>query len=555
MKLKKAQWFALLQALIWVLVAGCAAQAPSSTITESGDTQGSYTLVSTGPGDADLITLRALKAIQKADVVICCGKIRDKLAEYVDFKDKEVVDGYGVLFRFYGRDCAQLSEKERSWRGQSCEAFHQKQNELVGIVRKAVGEGKHVVMLSGGDPTIYGPDMWTLKALKDLQPTVIAGPSALNAANAALKASLGEVIITAPFSKEGAPDTIEKLAVHEHATMVIFMPRDMESLLKRIAAAYPADMPIAVVSNAGYVGKEKVVKGNVGDIAGKLAGVDVRLSLIYVGRALANAQCDAVVTAENQGTGKFYLVGMGPGDADMATLRAIKVIEKADVVFAGRRLPGRFQELLAGKQVFSGYGRLFPYFGQSCKDVKPRQAKRERMSCEEYHQKQAQFLKIVREAVDKGQTVAMLDSGDPLIYGPCSWSLKALRDLPTEVVPGLSCFNAANAALQAGVTQGKNSHSVLLASGWSVDEMAVHQSTMVLFTMRHEFKDFTDALAKHYAPETPVAIVAKAGYAAEEKVIHGTLGTILDQVGQDKLPFEHLLYIGDFLSDGGMVAN
>jgi precorrin-4 methylase len=133
--------------------------------------------------------------------------------------------------------------------------------------------------------------------------------------------------------------------------------------------------------------------------------------------------------------------------------------------------------------------------------------------------------------------------------------LKALRDLPTEVVPGLSCFNAANAALQAGVTQGKNSHSVLLASGWSVDEMAVHQSTMVLFTMRHEFKDFTDALAKHYAPETPVAIVAKAGYAAEEKVIHGTLGTILDQVGQDKLPFEHLLYIGDFLSDGGMVAN
>jgi precorrin-4 methylase len=45
-----------------------------------------------------------------------------------------------------------------------------------------------------------------------------------------------------------------------------------------------------------------------------------------------------------------------------------------------------------------------------------------------------------------------------------------------------------------------------------------------------------------------VAIVSSAGYKEKEEVIRGTLGTIFDQVGESKLPFEHLLYVGDFLT-------
>jgi precorrin-4 methylase len=116
------------------------------------------------------------------------------------------------------------------------------------------------------------------------------------------------------------------------------------------------------------------------------------------------------------------------------------------------------------------------------------------------------------------------------------------------VVPGLSCFNAANAALKTGVTEGEKSHSVILASGWSAEDMSALQSTMVLFTMRQEFKDFIDKLSKHYAPDTPAAVVVKAGYANEERVVQGTLGTMLDKVGAEKLPFEYMLYVGDFLN-------
>lgn len=538
--------------LLWVLTAACANQgAPQPAATP----RGSYTLVSIGPGDADLITVRALAAIRRADVVFCGARAKEKLAPLVDFQNKEVRDGYGVLFRFYGRNCAELPEAERTWRGRSCEDSHRKQEELIATVRAAVAAGKHVVMLSGGDPTIYGPDMWTLKALADLQPTVVPGLSALNAANAALKASLGEVMITAPFQKADSLDTIERLAAHERATMVIFMPREMPQLLERLAAAYPADTPLAVVSYAGMVGRQRVIMGTVGNIGDRLGDADIGMSLIYVGNTLANAQCDAVPAPVTGKQGKFYLVGMGPGDDDLASLRAVEVIEKADLIFANDRYQKRYAKLLTGKKVLDGYGRLFPFYGKTCADVPPGEKARERMSCDEYHKKQAEFESLVRQAVAEGKTVAMLDTGDPLIYGPCAWSLTALRDLPTEVVPGLSCFNAANAALQAGVTQGKNSHSVLLASGWSVDEMAVHGSTMVLFTMRHEFKQFTNGLLKHYPADTPVAIVSKAGYAAEETVTRGTLGTIEAQLGPGRMPFEYLLYVGDFLSDGGRVAN
>ena len=55
----------------------------------------------------------------------------------------------------------------------TCEAYHKKQAELAALVRKSVSKGKKVVMLSQGDPTLYGQDAWTLKELADLHPVVV----------------------------------------------------------------------------------------------------------------------------------------------------------------------------------------------------------------------------------------------------------------------------------------------------------------------------------------------------------------------------------------------
>lgn len=70
---------------------------------------------------------------------------------------------------------------------------------------------------------------------------------------------------------------------------------------------------------------------------------------------------------------------------------------------------------------------------------------------------------------------------------------------------------------------------------------------MVLFTMKTEFSQFIDKLSTNYPPETPIALVKHAGYADQEEVITSTLGEVLEEVDQDQLPFEYLIYIGDFL--------
>lgn len=524
-----------------------AAVAPASVSAE-----GTYHLVSLGPGDIDLITPRALETIRRADLVFGEPEHQAQLAAYIDFSGRELTSGYQLLAPFYGQRCADLPPDQRSYREISCETYQAQQAEFVSLVRAAVAAGKRVAMLTNGDPTLFGSDAWTLHALADLKPVVIPGLSTFNAANAALQVRLGEVVLTEPSQDPHRKDAPEKFASHDRAALVLFRPHDLPSLLARLSKTFAEDTPAALVVNAGYRDQEQIISGTLANLeanwrqAGQIEAFDADKALLYVGQALTTIPERPAQTAADA-SGRFYLVGMGPGDADLATLRALAVIEKADLIFAHQRLQERFAPYLTGKKVLDGYHRLFPFYGRDCATVTEAERSRERMSCEDYQAKQAEFAGIVRDALAKGHTVAMLDSGDPHIYGPSVWALTELRDVNTAVVPGLSALNAANAALATDVTQGRQSRSVILASGWSVEQMAVYQATMVLFTMRTEFKAFIDALSKHYPSQTPVAIVQSAGYVDREQVLRSRLDRIISEVETGKIPFEYLLYVGDFL--------
>jgi precorrin-4/cobalt-precorrin-4 C11-methyltransferase len=266
--------------------------------------------------------------------------------------------------------------------------------------------------------------------------------------------------------------------------------------------------------------------------------------------ALGFSAVGGPVLAETKEARGFYLVGLGPGDPDLMTLRAVKVIEGADLVFCSERWAQNLASYLQGKEVVHGYWRLFPYYGRDPSEFEGE----ERRQCEQITRKRNEFIARVRQAVEQGKTVAVLDSGDPLIYGPSEWCLEEFEDLDPVVVPGLSCFNAANAALRKGVTTGEHTKSVILtAADWpgktdTIERLSAHQCTMVLFTMTAEFRGFIEKLSINYPAETPVAIVEHAGYAEKERVIQGTLGTIMDKIGQERLPFEYLIYVGDFLT-------
>jgi len=247
---------------------------------------------------------------------------------------------------------------------------------------------------------------------------------------------------------------------------------------------------------------------------------------------------------------RFYLVGVGPGDPDLITLRALQVLKQADVVFCMRRIAEKFAPRLEGKEVVHGYWRLFPYYGKDPTQLDGD----ERRRCEQLAAKRNEFIGLVRKAVGEGKKVVILDGGDPLIYGPWAWCLEEFEDLNPVVVPGVSCFNAANAALRRSITTSEKTKAVILSStDWpgktdTIEKLAVHRSTMAIFTMKAEFEDFIRKLATNYPPETPVAVVIYAGYAEKERVITGTLATILDRVQGEKLPFEYMIYVGDFLS-------
>ncbi len=256
--------------------------------------------------------------------------------------------------------------------------------------------------------------------------------------------------------------------------------------------------------------------------------------------------------AQEKPTTPLYLVGVGPGDPDLLTVRAIETVKKAAVVFCNEGIRERFGEALDldHKQVHLGYWRLFPHYGT---DLATLQGE-ERREAERLDAARKEFIAKVRAAVAEDKVVAILDNGDPMIYGPWEWTLEEFADLEPVVVPGLSSFNAANAALRKGVTNGEHTKAVILSStDWpgktdTIDELAAHRSTMVLFTMRAEFPDFVSKLLVNYPPETPVAIVKYAGHSDREEVVRGKLGTIVEELkDDDALPFEYLIYVGDFL--------
>lgn len=274
----------------------------------------------------------------------------------------------------------------------------------------------------------------------------------------------------------------------------------------------------------------------------------LRLPLVLASAVVAGWLAAPLPGAEKVPT-QLYLVGVGPGDADLITLRALEVIKKAQVIFCTEGIHEKFRPQLEGKEVIGGYWRLFPYYGKD-PAMLPGEERRE---AEQIAERRKEFITRLRQAVAAGKTVAILDHGDPLIYGPWAWCLEEFEDLHPVVIPGVSAFNAANAALRRGVTTAEHTKAVILTSmDWpgttdTIDKLASHRSTMVLFTMRAELPDLVKKLLVGYPPETPVAIVKQAGYAGKEEVVRGKLGTILEQLGPEPLPFEYLLYVGDFL--------
>jgi len=257
------------------------------------------------------------------------------------------------------------------------------------------------------------------------------------------------------------------------------------------------------------------------------------------------------VQAKKSDFGRVALVGAGPGDPDLLTLRAAKLIGEAEMVFADR---------LVGKGVLE----LIPASAQTVYVGK---------SKGEHSVPQDEIHRRMIEAAKSGKRVVRLKGGDPFIFGRGGEEVEALRaaGVEVEVVPGISAALGIAAATQIPLTHRDMAQAVTFVTGhaalgrepdldWA--SLARPNQTVVVYMGVGN----ADAIAARLIsagrdPATPVAVIEN-GTRSNEIRAFGSLGNIADIIQASGIAGPALLIIGEVAAlaqreeaAGGAVAN
>lgn len=149
-----------------------------------------------------------------------------------------------------------------------------------------------------------------------------------------------------------------------------------------------------------------------------------------------------MMTAEK---GTVYLVGAGPGDPELLTIRALRLLEQADIIFHDDLVPDAILALANPRALVTSVGK---------------RCGRPRITQQGIHS-------LMIEAARAGQSVVRLKSGDPLVFGRAGEEIAALRaaGVEFEVVPGVTAAFAAGAALKIPLTDRKSASKLILCTG------------------------------------------------------------------------------------------
>lgn len=252
-------------------------------------------------------------------------------------------------------------------------------------------------------------------------------------------------------------------------------------------------------------------------------------------------------------SGKFYIVGMGP-HPDLVTLRALRTIQKADyILLKGEGEKTRWAEYIQDKPTWVCPAQTRIGLGVAPETVENPEVKSFLAANARLRE---ETISRIRTAILEGKTVVALEAGDPLLYGT-TFYLEELEDLPTEIIPGISSFQAACAAVKKSPTFGWDTSAVILTmDDWEGrldrnEELMRHGSSFILFAIDPDYAKLFNDLKRHYPPETPIAIVAFAGDPENEKLYASTVGSCFEDIDFQRLPLGmYQLLVGKFLEVG-----
>lgn len=229
--------------------------------------------------------------------------------------------------------------------------------------------------------------------------------------------------------------------------------------------------------------------------------------------------------------GKVYFVGGGPGDPELLTIKAMRVIQAADVVIYADSLvhPSIAEFAKSGAEVHGSKEMTLP-----------------------------EIMKLTVDAVAQGKTVARVQSGDPAIYGAMIEQMRVLESegIEYEVIPGVSSAFAAAAVLKAELTVPEVSQTVIMTRAEGrvamppkeqLKDLAAHGCTLVIFlSITRTTRIVRELRAAGYSKDTPVAVVYRVGW-PDQQVIRGTLSDISAKVREAKITLQALILVGKAL--------
>ena len=232
--------------------------------------------------------------------------------------------------------------------------------------------------------------------------------------------------------------------------------------------------------------------------------------------------------------GRVVFIGAGPGDPELLTVKGRKALEAADLIlFADSLVPDGLVALAKpGAEVHRSAGM-------------------------DLEQQEEVFVRASKE----GKTVARVHSGDPAVFGATQEQVEILKKhgIPYEVIPGVSSFQAASAALRKEFTIPEVTQTVILTrasgrtkmpEGERMADLARHGATIVVYlsaTLAKKVQE--DCLAGGYSPETPCAVAYKVSW-PDQRILQCPLSKLAETVKKEKIDRQALLIVSPALKEG-----
>lgn len=225
-----------------------------------------------------------------------------------------------------------------------------------------------------------------------------------------------------------------------------------------------------------------------------------------------------------------FFIGAGPGDVDLITVKGRNTITKADVlIYAGSLVsPKHLDFCKKGAKIYNSAS----------------------MTLEE-------VIDVIQKAEDEGKTTVRLHTGDPAIYGAIKEQMDELekRNISYQVIPGVSSFTAAAAAIKREFTLPNVSQTVILTRvegrtpvppNEDLEKLASIGASMAIFLSVSMIDKVLAKLRKGYGRNVPIAVIERATW-EDERTIIGTLDDISAKVKEANITKCAQILVGDFI--------